>query len=573
MVVPSPLYFSRPDIVHPHLSIRHAIPSPLDHHSFIFVAPISALDNDTDAQQQSGPLILDRQGDLIWCGAAEVGSVSSTTTFDLCEWEGDPALCLFRGQKRSAVGYGQGVVLDRHYQEIAVIDADDGPIDLHEFRTSPSGTVLFTTYRPWPYDLGLDHGVGWVLDSGFGEIDLRQRGRSASFTWNALTHFNISESAIPLRSYPEIFGSGRSHRDAFDFFHINSVDKDDHGNYLISARHTDSVYLISGKDGTVLWQLGGKNSWFHGPGAEFRRQHHARYRSGNGSHTLITLFDNTSDGYSLIGSESRGVEISLNHYTMAATVQRQFTAFQPGGLLAHGMGSLQMGSNGEAMACFGSNATITIFDRNNQAMLDASFDDRFLLYRASVHSWSGSPRRPPNVWAYARTPHSAIHVYVSWNGASGVEFWNFYVADEPGSYRLAGTKQRTGFETNFTCDINAGQASLVIAEAVGYDGARRNSSPSSPFMPPENLASQCGEAHCFTQSTFNYRLRSSSSTTLRGPESPVQGGCAKSSLPGLRLRLAQAMAAGLFLMLVYMIGRRYWTTQRRYQDGNCNITY
>jgi hypothetical protein len=40
--------------------------------------------------------------------------------------------------------------------------------------------------------------------------------------------------------------------EAWDYLHINSVDKMLNSNYLISGRHTDCIYEISGIDGTVL---------------------------------------------------------------------------------------------------------------------------------------------------------------------------------------------------------------------------------------------------------------------------------------------------------------------------------
>lgn len=50
--------------------------------------------------------------------------------------------------------------------------------------------------------------------------------------------------------------------DVFDYIHLNSVDRDpETGNYLVSGRHTHTLYLIS-PEGAIIWRLGGKKSDF-----------------------------------------------------------------------------------------------------------------------------------------------------------------------------------------------------------------------------------------------------------------------------------------------------------------------
>lgn len=56
--------------------------------------------------------------------------------------------------------------------------------------------------------------------------------------------------------------------------HINSVDKSPEGDYMISARYTNAIYKISGKDGRLIWTLGGPNSSFTlEENFNFSRQH------------------------------------------------------------------------------------------------------------------------------------------------------------------------------------------------------------------------------------------------------------------------------------------------------------
>ena len=60
--------------------------------------------------------------------------------------------------------------------------------------------------------------------------------------------------------------------------HLNSVDKDEAGNFLISSRHTHAVYYVSGADGSTIWTMGGMNSSFAmGNGTNFSWQHDASW--------------------------------------------------------------------------------------------------------------------------------------------------------------------------------------------------------------------------------------------------------------------------------------------------------
>ena len=74
----------------------------------------------------------------------------------------------------------------------------------------------------------------------------------------------------------------------YDYFHLNSVEEDVDGNFILSARHTHGVYKIARGDGRVIWRLGGKRSDFaHGPGTRFVLQHDAR-RQPDGTLTPST---------------------------------------------------------------------------------------------------------------------------------------------------------------------------------------------------------------------------------------------------------------------------------------------
>lgn len=112
---------------------------------------------------------------------------------------------------------------------------------------------------------------------------------------------------------------------------MNSVDKFPDGDYLLSARHTDTLYKISHKDGSIVWRLGGVKSDFE-QNDKFSRQHHGHVLEQNATHTILTVFDNgIGDGpfEHATARWARGLVILLDTVQMKAEVTGIYK--QPGG--------------------------------------------------------------------------------------------------------------------------------------------------------------------------------------------------------------------------------------------------
>ncbi len=74
------------------------------------------------------------------------------------------------------------------------------------------------------------------------------------FEWRATDHFSFADCHnIPL-------GISGSKENSFDYFHINSIDKEPKRDFIISARYSHAVTYIDGTDGHIIWRLGGKNN-------------------------------------------------------------------------------------------------------------------------------------------------------------------------------------------------------------------------------------------------------------------------------------------------------------------------
>jgi len=110
-----------------------------------------------------------------------------------------------------------------------------------------------------------------------------------------------------------------------DHVHANSVDKTPQGDYILSCRHTDTLYKISRTDSRIIWRLGGlKSSFTRVDDFKFSRQHHVRHRGGNATHTILSILDNAqaNSGNQLpTYPHSRGLAIALDGASTPMTAQ------------------------------------------------------------------------------------------------------------------------------------------------------------------------------------------------------------------------------------------------------------
>lgn len=327
--------------------------------------------------------------------------------------------------------------------------------DLHEFHVTPDNTGLMTIYYPQAMDLSPVGGPvkGWVLDSIFQEIDLDTG--NLIFEWRASDHIPVE---MTMRSF---VGSdlGSSPDTGFDYFHINSVDKDHLGNYIISARHTHTVICITPK-GETLWVLGGKQNMFddlsEGRATDFTWQHHARW---HGTDTL-SLFDNaksTNGGEKHIGDHSRGMLLQLDTEALTARLLRDY--YDPAHpKLSESQGSMQvMEDSGRVLVGYGFFPAFTEFAAGGEVVCDVRLAPRLVWQTGMVTSyrafktgrWVGRPWYAPEA---SLDPSEGV-LYVSWNGATEVDRWVLQGADwdgvSRGLYEDLDVQAKQGFEAGF----------------------------------------------------------------------------------------------------------------------------
>ncbi|KAK0353840.1 hypothetical protein LTR02_010564 [Friedmanniomyces endolithicus] len=403
-----------------------------------------------------GPMILDGRGNLVWTS----DQYETTTNLKVQRYRGSDYLTFWSGHKAKTMGTGSYYMLDNTYSVVHKVDAIGNGLraDLHEFKITSDDTALLTVYNKTQADLtkmGWFRGKhGWIIDSVFQEVDIAD-GRLL-FEWKASDHFSAADTYMT-----NPFG-GYSSGIPFDFFHINSIEKDRNGNYLISSRHFHTVMSINGVTGEVMWQLGGHSEYFtdlsNGLASDFSWQHDARWLDEEAG--ILTLFDNGVAWPHVDAPYSQGKVILLDLENRTAELLHSYTTLQH--VRSSSQGSVQFIDIGEAdehvFIGWGSSAAYTEHAIDGELLCETHFAalasfwwERVKSYRAFKSlDWYATPK--------AWDPSAAIEggaLSVSWNGATEVAFWELQgtvIRDgqAQGEWKELDILERDGFETSLT---------------------------------------------------------------------------------------------------------------------------
>lgn len=324
-----------------------------------------------------GPEIVSITGQVLWFHPLPAGAAA--TDFRTQTYLGKPVLTWFQGNGTG----GEGVIYNDRYQQIATVKPANGYLpDFHEFLITPWNTALILADRIGTANLtslGLS-AHQQVMDGVVQEIDIKTG--KLLFQWDSAGHVPYSDSHGPLPQPGQ----------PWDWFHINAVHLDTDGNLLISSRFTWTIYKVNLRTGALMWQLGGKHSTFAvkaGPGQKldsageiFAFQHDPEALGGN----VYTVFDDESDGRSILYSSSRAVTISLNLAADTATLIKSVN--QPEGLTAAATGSAQTTKNGDLFVSWGGLSFFSEFSPSGQLLFNAELPIGVGTYRAYRLPWN-----------------------------------------------------------------------------------------------------------------------------------------------------------------------------------------
>jgi hypothetical protein len=437
-------FLSRPDFHPPAVTV--IAQSPAVAPGEVFLAPYSG-------PGQAGPMILDPGGALVWFKPLPANV--SATNLQVQEYLGQPVLTWWQGDiSIHGFGLGQDVIADRTYTEIAHVSAGNGlRADLHELQLTPQGSALITAYDPVRCSLSALGGPasGAVTNGILQEIDIKTG--LVRFQWTSLDHVALADSYERARKSTTDW--------PFDFFHINSIDREEGGSLLVSARNTWATYDIDARSGQIVWQLGGKRSSFAlPPGAAAAWQHDARQlRDG-----AITIFDNGAAPR--VHHQSRGVVLGLNAGQRTVTLLGQITNPKP--ILTESQGNMQALADGDWFVGWGQVAAFSEYNAAGQLLFSAHMPPHAESYRAFRFRWEATPAQPPEFTLHA-APGGPASVHASWNGATRVAAWSVLAGPSPTSLRAIARAPRSGFETGIA--LPPGTGPYVTVQALDATGA------------------------------------------------------------------------------------------------------
>jgi hypothetical protein len=439
-------FVSRPDIQPPAVAVTRALGAGASRPPYIFIAPRGYT---AKSVGQSGLMILDRDGQLVWFGPPVGGT---PLNFARQVYRGKPVITWSAGYVNAVgVTFGKSYIADSSYRVIATVEAGHGAVtDLHEFSLTPHDTALIAAHRKVPADLsplgGPAKGVVW--GSVAQEIDVATG--NVLFEWNSIDHVPLSESYQPL--------AGGTAAMPYDYFHINSVALAPDGDLIISSRNTWTVYKVA-RSGAIRWRLGGKKSDFRmGPGAVFHWQHDARMPEPG----LLTVFDNGSSPPK--EAQSRALLLHVDDKAKRVTLEHAYQ--HPAGLLADNQGSVQLLPDGRAFVGWGAQPYFSEFARDGRLLLDGELPLNDQSYRAFTFDWSGHPAGKPAVVVHPN-PARGSAVHVSWNGATEVETWRVLAGRNQSALAAAGSQQRAGFETMISVNSKGPYFAVTAHDRAG----------------------------------------------------------------------------------------------------------
>ena len=366
---------------------------------------------------------------------------------------------------------GFGMILDQNYEVFRKLPlrSDLGVFDIHEFNVLDNGhSALVTNYLSAEITLeayNRPDETTWLEYGGFAEIDINSA--EVLYHWNSFDEVPLAES---VHYHPNARVEGHP---GWDYVHINSVDKNEHGDYLVSMRFTNTLYLISGQTGTIIWRLAGQGRSDFEQDFVFSKQHDAKFLETDGTRYVISFMNNASDEEFNEEDISSALIIEVESGTTPMTARVLHRYNRPDNSLTRLRGNTQQLPNKNVFVCWSEGGYISEFSPDGRHLMSASFTSpRYSSYRAYKSEFTGRPSTPPAIVSSvygSDVTNLVTTIYVSWNGATDVASWNFYAqASEFDKPIFIGNISKRDFETMF---MASGYMDWISVEAVDRDGA------------------------------------------------------------------------------------------------------
>jgi hypothetical protein len=271
--------------------------------------------------------------------------------------------------RRGKIGFAGGTALaeiDLTGKTLWRLDLDkksDYKIIHHDIRMDKQGNIHTLFRSMLPYDMTDINGKGLDTLGGDGILVMDKSGKEL-WRWSAWDVWDIKNDPFIDRF-------------AYDRFHMNALDFDTDGNYLVSVAIEDQIWKINSKTGKLMWKLGRGGDFKMDTTSYFSFQHAVNINPEGD----IMLFDNN-----LYRKESRALSFHLDTTNMTATTH--IKAPLPSSKYTSRMGNAYLLSNGNILQTSSKTGTVAITNRDGKILWE--LDSPYVPYRAEYI--------PPSVW-------------------------------------------------------------------------------------------------------------------------------------------------------------------------------
>jgi hypothetical protein len=259
----------------------------------------------------------------------------------------------------------------------SIIPVNGITYDGHDLQFLPNGNVVILGSEVVVMDLssynyfGVDNSNPGSPSATVkcGVIQELDHFKNVVFEWHCKDHYNFAEVDPEFLSDPT----------NVDWTHLNAVEMDTDGNYLLSVRHFNEVTKINRSTGNITWRLGGNANQFSFVNDQpmFIGQHDCR-RIANGN---LTIFDNGRQNPFHIASAK---EYKLNETALTASLV--WSQPEIHSACSNATGNHQRLKNGNSLVNFGivssQNLCFQVFDPQGKVVFDLQFKDTLRTYRA-----------------------------------------------------------------------------------------------------------------------------------------------------------------------------------------------
>ena len=302
-------------------------------------------------------------------------------------------------------------IMDNRFEIIDYFKCGHGfKTDHHEFRYLKNGHTLLIAEDIQEEDMSLIVPGGKINAKIVGNhIQELDRDKNVIFEWRCWDHYDIADALHEnLKAY------------TIRPVHMNAIDVDYDGHYLVSSRRLDEVTKIDRNTGEIIWRLGGRKNQFtfiNDPDG-FTYQHDIRAVKGKPKH--YTLMDN---GNYHDPKYSRAVEYRLD--TESMTAEKVWEYRHTPDRYAYWMGNVQRLPNENTIIGWSTNQLpkMTEVTPGKEIVYEGDFSNHANSYRVHRYQWEGKAIRP---YLFVELSSDKVTLLFNQFGARHIEKYRIY---------------------------------------------------------------------------------------------------------------------------------------------------